>query len=48
MPPQGQYGGQQYSQQGFGGYQPQGFQGQVYQGQQNFARIDGPDEQLPF
>lgn len=48
MPPQGQYGGQQYSQQGFGGYPQQGFQGQVYQGQQNFARIDGPDEQLPF
>lgn len=46
MPPQ--YGGQQYSQQGFGGYPQQGFQGQMYQGQQNFARIDGPDEQLPF
>ena len=46
QPQQPQY--PQYNQQGFGGYPQQGFQGQVYQGQQNFARIDGPDEQLPF
>ena len=46
---QPQFGGQQYSQQGFGGYNQQGFQGQVYQPpQQNFARIDHYDDQLPF
>ena len=46
---QPQFGGQQYSQQGFGGYQGQGFHGQVYQPpQQNFARIDHDDDQLPF
>ena len=46
---QPQFGGQQYSQQGFGGYNQQGFQGQVYHGpQQNFARIEHDDDQLPF
>lgn len=50
--PQQGYQGQQYNQQGFGGYQQQGFQGQAYQPphpqQGSFAPIENDDPQLPF
>jgi single-strand DNA-binding protein len=39
----------QYAQGGFGGYQQPAFQAPAYQPPQGqFARIDGPDPQLPF
>ena len=45
--PQG-YSQPQYNQQGFGGYQQPSFQGQVYHPQEQFAPIEGDDDQLPF
>ena len=50
--PQQGYQGQQYNQQGFGGYQQSGYQGQSYQPpfpqQGSFAPIEGEDAKLPF
>lgn len=42
------YQGQQYNQQGFGGYQQQGFGGYHAPQQNDYPQLDGDDPKLPF